>query len=162
MKPAWLKLNEQWRDEYNFGLTIPFIVGALRDWPAQPIGDGTGKDQLRALLASVRDDAPDGVRMRLYSCDRVQDLVLAPVSEIPSYCISFSSSLRAATSLFVERGVIPESDTPFETLIAALWQRYGSDIEAERFSLRDGAFHSFTQSERAFIARALARSENDV
>jgi len=162
MKPAWLKLNEQWQDEANFGLTIPFIVGALRDWPGRPLGGGAGVDQLRTLLTSVRDEAPDGVRMRLYSCDRVQDLILAPVSDAPNYCVSFQSSSGEAPSLFVETGVIPENDTPFESLVTTLWQRYGNDIEAERFSLRNGAFHSFTQSDQAFIARALARPEDDV
>lgn len=163
MAPAWLKLIKQWRAEGNMALAIPFLLGALQEWPGQPLGDGSGNDQLRALFASVRDyAAPDGTRMRLYNCDKLNDLALAPVTNVPTYCISLTSAEHSDPTLFVEVGVIPEGGEPFDALVNIIWLRYAENIEAKRFSIRDGLFHTFNRAEKEFIARALQRPDYDV
>jgi hypothetical protein len=163
MIPAWLKLIEQWRAEGNMALAIPFLVGALQEWPGQPLGDGSGNDQLRALLASVRDyAAPDGTRMRLYTCNKLNDLALAPVTNVPTYCLPLPSAEHSDPFLYVEEGVIQDGGEPFDVLVNTLWLRYAENIEAKRFSIRDGLFHTFNQADRGLIARALQRPDDHV
>lgn len=65
MKPAWLKLTEEWQSSGHFGLTIPFVVGALRSWPGQPLGNHFGIEEVRSLLTSMRDEVPKGI----FSCE---------------------------------------------------------------------------------------------
>lgn len=160
--PAWFRLNERWRDKGNFGLTILFLVGALQVWPGKPLGDTAGIEQLRALLCSLRDDVPDGLVVRLYSCDKIQDLALAPVGGIPQYCFPVSSQRCSAPSFYVEVGVVPNGETSFEKLLDALWQRYGKEIERACFSRRGGLFQPFDADDKALISEAIAAVDDDV
>lgn len=163
MTPAWLKLIEQWRADGNMALAIPFLVGALQEWPGRPLGHGSGKDQLRALLASVRDYvSSDGTRMRLYNCDKLKDLALAPVTNVPTYCIPIPSAEHADPTLYVEIGVTPAGSESFDALVNALWLRYAENIEEKRFSIRGGRFHLFNEADLDLIARALQRPDDDV
>lgn len=160
--PAWIRLIKRWRDKGNFGLTIPFLVGALQMWPGKPLGDTAGIEQLRALLCSLRDDVPDGQIFRLYRCDKIQDLALAPVGGIPQHCIPVSSLRCSVPSLYVEVGVVPNEETSFEKLLDALWQRYGKEIERACFSRRGGVFQPLDDDDRAFISEAIAAVDDDV
>lgn len=161
MKPAWLKLNEQWQDTGHFGLTIPFLIGALRRFPGQPLGpSANGIDQLRALLTSIRDNAPDGVTMRLYSCDKLQDLALAPVHGMPAHCIPIPSPTRSESALYVEKGTVAEVGDPCQALVSTLWKRYGQHIEAGQFSRRTGAYHPFNEGDEKLIHAAVTRPDD--
>jgi len=162
MKPAWLKLTEQWQATGHFGLTIPFLLGALRQWPGQPLGSSTNAlEQLCALLASVRDDAPDGIIMRLYTCDRLHELVLAPVGGPPPYCVPVPSAGLPTPALYVEAGILSESTNPFDALVSEMWRRFGDAIRTDRFSYRAGAFHPFNDADRTLIGAVFARSGED-
>jgi hypothetical protein len=161
VKPAWLKLNEQWQQEGNFALTIPFLVGALRQFPGHPLrSNADGRDQLKALLESIRDDAPEGTIMRLYSCDKLKDLALAPVFGIPHYCVPVPSKQRSEPALYVEKSVLAESPGSLATLVDILWNRYREDIEAGRFSRRAGAYHGFDPNDQRIIQAAMHRADD--
>jgi hypothetical protein len=163
MKPPWLKLNEQWQAERNFGLTIPFLLGALQQWPGQPLGTGSiSVKQMRALLASIRDDTPDGIFMRLYMCDTRHELILAPIpSYLPAHCIAIPSTTRSKPALFVEKGIVPDDANLFEALVGELWRRYREVIQAGFFSLYDGAFRPLNDDERRLICAAINRPDDD-
>lgn len=162
MKPAWLKLTEEWQSSGHFGLTIPFVVGALRSWPGQPLGNHFGIEEVRSLLTSMRDEVPKGIFMRIYSCERVQALVLARVGAYPAYCVEFPSPKEANQILFVEKSVMPDGKASFEELVSTLWQQYAAIIQDETFSRRDGSFQSFSAADNDLVQRAIARPDDDI
>lgn len=163
MKSPWLKVIEQWRDEVHFGLSIPFLVGALREWPGESLGlSDSGIEQLRTLLLSIRDDTPDGEAMRLFSCGRIRNLALAPVGGTPQYCIPMPSPTRSEPALYVENGIVGEVDDLFGALVNELWHRYGENIEAGRYSVRAGVFQPFDEKDKELIQAAFERPDEDV
>ncbi len=162
MKPTWFKLTEQWRATGHFGLTVPFLIGALRRWPGHPLGGAEGIEQLRHLLVSIRDNAPVDCIMRLYSCENINDLAFAPVSSIPAFCVSFQPSSGAIPSLYVEKSLFSQNSVSFDDLVDVLWLRYGAAIEAENFSLYQGTFRPFDDNDMALISDAVSRVDEDV
>jgi hypothetical protein len=163
MKPAWLKLNEQWQAEHHFGLTIPFLLGAIHQWSGQPFRTGyVGVEQMRELLASIRDDVPDGIIMRLYVCDKRHELILAPVAHSPANCIAISSVTRTKPAFFVEKGVVPDDANSFEALVNELWWRYRKEIQSGLFSLdENSAFSPFKDDDYRIIRAAIIRPDDD-
>ena len=152
MKPAWLKLIEQCQADHYFGLTIPFLLGAIQQWPSQPHGpDNIGMDKMRALLTSIRDGTPDGIVIRLFMCDRRHELILAPLLYPPDHCIVVPSPTRAKPALFIQRGIVPDDRSSFDALISTLWQRYREVIHAGFFSLYDGTFRPFNDNDLKLI-----------
>lgn len=162
MKPPWLKLTEQWQATGHFGLTVPFLVGALRRWPNQPLGEAEGIEQLRCLLISIRDNAPADCIIRLYRCDKINDLALALVSNIPQFCVSFQRSSATIPSLYVEKNLLSQNSASFDDLVDVLWLRYGEIIEAETFSLCQGTFRAFDDNDKALISDAASHADEDV
>lgn len=162
MKPPWLKLTERWQDAGHFGLTVPFLIGALSIWPGRGFGSVEGIEQLRSLLTSIRDDAPAGCIMRLYSCDKINDLALALINEIPQYCVPFQPLSGKAPSLYVEKSLFSQEGMSLSDLVYVLWLRYSEVIEAKNFSLRQGAFEPFDESDKALISQAVSHVDEDV
>lgn len=161
MKPDWFKLCEDWQSSGRFGLTIPFVLGALRRSPKHLLGNVVGLEEVRALLVSLRDDAPHEVLMRLYMCERADDLVLARVGAPPQYCVAFPPPNHSEPALFVEKSVLLAGDPSFDGLVAYIWRRYESAILTETFSRQNGEFRAFTDVENEFIRRALARHADE-
>ncbi len=160
--PKWYDLLAQWRDDGNFGLGIPFVFGALSECPDRPLGTGNGKEQMQALLTSIRDEAPEGAHIRLYSCDRLQDIALAIVGGVPAFCSSLPSTVRAGCFFYVEQAVLPANEATVEALTELLWSRYASDIAGGRFSHQGGVLRPFNDDERVFATRAFSRVAADV
>ena len=105
--PAWLMLLNQWRDANHFGLTVPFIYGALDSWPGAPLGsDGGAEAKFARMLQSIAEGTTDGTIVRLFKCDTVRDLVFAPVFEVPSYCVPVAASQSKRASLYVQKDLI--------------------------------------------------------
>jgi hypothetical protein len=157
-----LKLLKQWQDAGRFGLTVPFLFGALDRWPGHPLGEERSSSQkLLSMLSSLRDDAPQGVIIRLFMCGTVKDLTVAPVFGMPGYCRAVPSSNGERTAFYVQQDLIPESQSPLEALHAALWQRYEDALANGRFSLRDGKFVEFTEADLRHIEAAVSRPDDD-
>ncbi len=162
MKPPWLILLAEWRRQHGFGLTIPFVLGAMRMWPGQPLGlSSEARVQLRALIASVCDDAPDEVFIRLFPCDRVRELVLTPVGGPAPYCVAIPSATRSEPALYVDLDVLRGSQNEVDALVAELWRRYADAIQEGRFSVHAGTFTRFNDADLSFINAALTRSDEE-
>jgi len=166
MKPAWLKINEQWQAEGHFGLTIPFLLGALQQWQGQPFGaKSSDVEQMRKMLDSIRDDTPDGIVMRLYTCERRHELILAPFQPRPDLlasCIPVPSAARGTPALYVEKPIVADDADLFDALVSELWRRYGKEVQAGFFSLQpDGVFHPFNDDDRRLIRAAAMRPDDD-
>lgn len=161
-----MKLLEQWQKDkppgkLGFGLGIPFLVGALRQWPEKPLGpDSDGKAQIRALLISIRDDAPPGASARLSGCGKLGEPVLAMVSGSDG-SIAVPSPKHGEITFYVDSDSITNDGDFIEKLTAYLWGQYEAQIRAGNFSKRNGVFQPFDPNEIAMIQRAIRRTESD-
>jgi hypothetical protein len=162
MTPAWFKLLMEWQGAGRFGLTVPFVYGALSRMPEGPLRGASGSEKLQSLLASLVDDVPDGNLIRLFFCGTVHDLTLAPIFAVPDYCLSIQSSDGRKVSFYVQQCLLPpESASPMSDLHSELWRRYGEVLEAGRFSLRNGRFEEFSERDLALVDTALSRPDNN-
>ena len=91
MTPVWFRLLMEWERSGRFGLTIPFVYGALNR-PEGPLRGATSFMKLQSFVTSLVDDVPDGSLIRLYTCATVNDLILARVTAVPNNCLSIPSS----------------------------------------------------------------------
>ena len=91
MTPVWFRLLMEWERSGRFGLTIPFVYGALNR-PDGPLRGAPSFMKLQSLVTSLVDDVPDGSLIRLYNCATVNDLILARVTAVPNNCLSIPSS----------------------------------------------------------------------
>lgn len=162
MKPAWFKLLMQWQDAGRFGLTVPFVYGALDRMPEGALRGATCSEKLQCLLASLVDDVPDGTLVRLFTCGKVGDLTLAPVFAVPGYCRAIPNSDGGKESFYVQQDLLPaKSSSPISDLHSELWRRYGDVLEAGRFSLTSGTFAAFSDRDLALINEARLRPDDD-
>jgi len=162
MKPAWFKLLLEWQDAGRFGLTLPFVYGALDQAPEGSLRGATSAEKLKFLLASLVDDVLDGALVRLFFCSTVQDLTLAPVFAVPGHCRAIAKSDGGKAGFFAQQDLLPEkSSSEIADLHAELWQRYGDVLKAGRFSLRNGTFAAFSDRDLALINAALLRPDDD-
>src|SRR5260221_2735595 len=78
MWPVWFKLLEQFRRDGRFGLTFPFLLGALRTPPGLTIAaDELNRGELTTLLESMRDNTPPSHYVRIALCDWLHEPVAA-------------------------------------------------------------------------------------
>ena len=136
-----------WREKGKFGLSLPFIVGALR---------------LKGLLNSSASDSFDSVlnqlqqgsgTFRLAYCDKADDLILAPVNTRPDGCRQIYNSGHP-TSLWIQHDVLANEGSDSVELFNAMWERYGNEVESERNSCTKGKYHQFKPDDMALIDEA--------
>ncbi|MCR6652395.1 MAG: hypothetical protein NVV73_13320 [Cellvibrionaceae bacterium] len=140
-------LLSAWRDTGKFGLTLPFIGGALR---SQGYLEGPESEAFRALLGELQAAS---VTYRLAYCDKAGDLILAPVSGSPGGCKRVAQD-GEATSLWIQHDLV-ESDTADSIeLYRVLWEKYGPILEAGHYSCTKGKYHQFTSADLELIERA--------
>ena len=143
-------LLDTWRAKGKFGLTIPFLVGAAR---LKGLTDGAAIESLRSLLKELQTA---NVTFRLGYCDKADDLILAPVINLPAGCSKiFDNGLP--TTLWVQSDLVNSGRVESSELVQMLWDRYGSDLDAERYSCTKGKYHSFTQEDFTLIEISFAK-----
>jgi hypothetical protein len=140
-------LLHTWQEKGKFGLTFPFIVGALR---LKGLLNGSASEACNSVLKQLEGA---NVIYRLAYCDKADDFILASINNRPDGCNQIRSNGNP-TSLWVQHDLIAGEGVESVDLFQALWQRYGSDIEAERFSCIKGEYHPFNQQDLALIDEA--------
>jgi hypothetical protein len=139
-----------WREKGKFGLSIPFIVGAIR---LKGLLNGSASDSCDSVLKQLQL----GDKMyRLAYCDKADDLILAPINRQPNSCKQIQHNGNP-TSLWVQQDVLAEECYESVDLSSALWKQYGSNIGAERYSCTKGEYHQFTPEDLALIDEAFAK-----
>jgi hypothetical protein len=162
MHPPWFKLLKQWQDSHRFGLTVPFIYGALENWPGAPLGtDSCPEEKFTRMLRSIADGASDRTVIRLFTCGTVQDLTFAPVFEAPCFCAAINSSTGYPPTLWVQKDLLQDGQNTCEALASVLWARYSVVINEGRYSFQAGAFALFTDADLKLIQLAVARNDED-
>lgn len=158
MAPLWFKLIQHRNNTGGFGLTIPYLVGALRASPSNDI-DKPNFQQLLSLLISMRDETPSSHYVHVSECDSL----LQPVVNISSSFFKPSPSshqifsrLTNRPSLSLQVKYVPDRSREIDSAAEELWLVSAHVIERGYFSFRDGAFRPFDERDLAFIRDALS------
>lgn len=145
------KLISTWRNSGKFGLTLPFIFGALqlKGLIGNPL-EKSFNDFLKSLETAEN-------LFRISYCDKVDDLILAPVSNRPVECNIVTNNGKP-TSLYVQHNIIPGRSVESIQLSQELWKRYKAYIEAERYSRLNGQYQTFSIEDLAIIEKSFESS----
>lgn len=145
-------LFDTWREKEKFGLSFPFIVGALR---LKGLLNGSASDSCDSVLKQLQ---LGGTMYRLTYCDKAGDLILAPINRQPDGCKQIHNN-ENPTSLWVQHNILARESSESADLSSVLWELYGSKIEAERYSCTKGEYHQFKPQDLALIDEAFAKME---
>jgi hypothetical protein len=164
MRPTWFKLLEHHR-ENRFGLTLPFLVGAIR----VPVGktllaEDDNYREFQALLESMRDDTPDLYYIRIAECDRLRQPVVSPCPSLyrpGSVDKRIPSRARNGCWLYVQPDYLPEEERGIASLVESMWRHSAQPILDGKFSYRNGSFQPFDENDLRFIREALAAVSED-
>ena len=166
MRPPWFKLlvhNQE--SNRRFGLTLVFLIGALRTPPGRVITDeGANLAEFVALIRSMRDETPESHYIHVGKCDRLHQPVANPTSSyfrptdtdrpLPSPTLN-------RTAVVFQPKYFPDPARGIESITDALWPLLVEPVMAGSFSFYEGAFHRYGKNDRAFIAQALALPDDD-
>lgn len=161
MLPSWLKLlllNKR------FGLTFPFLIGALREPPGATTVADTARDELTKLLKSMRDDTPASHVIRIAECDRLHQPVAAPIPRGYSPGVGFTaipSRTSERVSLYVSKQYLVGVLQSIDAVSDSLWNVIAAPVAERHFSFYEGAFHRFDDRDLGFIRDALAMADED-
>jgi hypothetical protein len=154
-----IKLLLQWQDDGRFGLTVPFLYGALDSWPDAPLGTSVAPEAKFGRMLEIAANEAAGTVIRLFHCPTVSDLTFALIPSVPDYCIPIRSSADTSSTLWVQKGLVIANAIDPPTLAVGIWDRYSHPIIEERYSRRGGAYLRFSESDLTFIQRAIARED---
>jgi hypothetical protein len=164
MWPAWFKLLEYHRRD-RLGLTLPFLIGALRTPPGARVTDeDVSIKELQSLLESMRDETPDSYYIRIMTCNNLGQPVATPGPSRyrqGSVDRQLFSSKRNICFLYAEPTYLPDEKRGIASLLESLWDHTAQPIRESRFSFRNGKFDAFSESDLRFIREALSTSEDE-
>ena len=154
----WFRVLNYWqKNEWRHSLTIPFLLGAFR----QPIGapfrsEEEARLSLGSLIDSIRNHRTEEYYVHIYRCPNLGQLVLTKVNGSPYLSVPIPPTSEGKPALYASDGVPASSNSPFEDLIAALWQECGEALMSGRFSCQSRTFVPFTEYDIKIIKKALA------
>lgn len=150
--PRWFRLLQEWQTR-RYGLTLPFLIGALRcgSPSREPLAD------IAALLTAFREEAPEEHFILVARCYNIQEIVAAPgLGGPPSRGIPFFSSVQERNTLFIEAPIFAESaEITIEAATHALGREYGQYIARGDYSVQNGVWAPFTAKDLVFIGSAI-------
>jgi hypothetical protein len=162
MRPAWFKLLLLNSERHRFGMTLPFLVGALQEPSGQALSSEAAFLELRKVLESMRDETPPSHVIRIAECDRLHQPVAAPINamfRLPDN-VPIVSPRTQRSALFVAREYLESGDT-LDAALDSLWRANENPLSEGRYSYRGGAFQSFDAADRAFVEAALSMADDD-
>lgn len=129
----------------TFGLTIPFILGALRQPVGQVLPSAESFEELRALLVALRDNIPNPLKAQISQCQNLEEPIIALLGTQVDNSIRFESPSTQDGALYVRLYGVYDDD--FESLVDNLWKRYEGFISKGQFSRRDNQWKPFSSDE---------------
>lgn len=164
LQPQWFRLLEFNRHK-RFGLTFPFLIGALRTPPGLVVaGEEANFAELHALLGSMRDHTPHSRYVRIAECDRLRQAVAAPGFlrfRPPGVDRQIPSPAHGVCALYVQPQYIPDEVRGIASVAESLWRECAQAILTGNFSFRNGSFQSFDDADLRFIREAFLAPEDD-
>lgn len=156
MKPNWLKLLEL-QQTRNYGLTLPFLIGALRNPPGVTSSDESiCFEEFDGLLASMRDKTPPGYSVSIGKCSRLGQPVATIVDVPQGHYKEWPSRELPKLSLYIAREYLTKGASSSETSMR-LWMLCKDAVMTGRFSfdLASASYRSFTPLDFDFIEKAI-------
>jgi hypothetical protein len=158
MLPAWAQLLRQYRMEGRFGLTLSFLLGAMRRPPGAVVAEDISIREFRFVLESMRDQFVD-CRVRILKCIWLQQPVVALDNQESIDEVPISASSDGDPQLYVSQKYLVGGPPDLETVFTNLWDTFRQPINEGRFSylVDDESFQPFTANDLAFIQGALGK-----
>ncbi len=162
MRPRWFKLLMHNNARHRFGLSFPYMVGALQDPPGRHLTEAEARRELGMLLVAMRDETPDTHLIRISECDRLRQPVAAPIHS--AFRLPDQTGIRSPhsnrTSLFVAAEYLGGGDT-VEAVADSIWRLNGEPLSEARYSYRAGQFELFGEADRRFAIEVFALPDED-
>jgi hypothetical protein len=174
MNPKWFRLLEEQRygqglgpsgptGSQRLGLTVAFLIGALREPPGAKLDEGPGVAEMRQLLSEIMTSAVQGSSIvRIYECDKLGE---------PTACLSDAKSGSLGDAVLLPDGspsklyAWPQyflgDSRDLESIAECLWVLLHKHVQQGKFSHRLGSYEEFNDDDRAFVKRAFARGEDE-
>lgn len=124
--PDWFRLIKAWHDQGHYGLTLPFIVGAIALRNGSSVA---GRGEIEALLTQMIEDAVTGFIVHVRWCMDYQSAVFTVYEEDSPYRlyndnggIEIKNTTRPGAVIVIERNLAARWNLPYDgnRLIAAL------------------------------------------
>ena len=115
----------------NIGLTIPFILGALRQPVGKILSSAESFEELRMLLVVLRDNAPDLLKAQILRCPNLDEPIVTLFSSEVSGSLRFNSPTQGRALYVSLYGIF---DNDFELLVNYFWERYETILSEGKFS----------------------------
>lgn len=161
MRPKWLRLIDAHQRKGGFGLTPPFLLGALRTPPGAVLDEPRTRAEFRELLESMRNETPGGTIVRISECSRLRQPIAAVVHGMAGGLgESVVHADGSPSNLFAWPDYFVNESRNVESLTAALWKIMGPVMCEGRFSYREGAYQPFDVPDMQFIERALLHDDD--
>jgi hypothetical protein len=154
-RPKWFKLLLLNRQRHRFGLTLPFMVGALQAPPGKELSAEAARAELRDLLLAMREETPISHVIRISECDRLRQPVAAPILSmfrLPDD-VPLVSPYTGRAALYSSIQYVPASRS-FDELVDSLWALNGTVLSQGLYSFRRGEFVSFDGDDFEFLNAA--------
>lgn len=160
MLPPWAQLLRRYRNEGRFGLTLSFLVGAMRRPPGAVLAEDISIREFRSILESMRDQFVN-CRVRILKCVWLQQPVAALDNQASVDEVPIASDRGGGPHLFVAQRYLAGGPPDVDTVYRNLWGTFQQPINEGRFSylVDDEKFQPFSTNDRAFIERALAAAD---
>jgi hypothetical protein len=161
MNEPWLKILREWQKVHE-ALTIPFLIGALREPPGASASKGpSGIAEIRALVDSIRSHRASGYYHYIRPCDKVGNhlaLTRIPSTYPPEGTFAITPDSDKANCSLYARIVNDAAASPVERLTMALWTEFEPCISKGLFSYRGNDFRPFDDDDLRLIDVALNSS----
>jgi hypothetical protein len=161
----WLSLLQHQRARGRTGLTVPFLIGAVRITDrSDAIEENEAFGALSSLLLSFRDETPEPQSIVIAECVDLHEPIVSLYPRQPGRagCEAVPESLGVITRLYVQRQYFQRRMRTVESVISKLWQRHRDNLIRGEFSFREGRYATFNHQDRAFLDRALGRRSLDL
>jgi len=164
--PDWFKLIKAWRDQGHYGLTLPFIVGAIAFRNGRCVVE---RGETESLLTQMIEGPVTGFIVQIRWCMDYQSAVFTVYEEDSPYRlfndnggVEIKNTTRPAPVIVIERNLAARWNLPYDgnRLIAALIDQAEPIAHQGRFSKswkEDGLeYGPFQDEEIRFIREVLA------
>lgn len=161
-QPYWFNLLLYQRTRGKTGLTIPFLIGAVRPVvaPAE-MGEAEAYGEVQGLLASLRDNVSDSHSVVIKECNELHIPIAAlyPLEHGQADCESVKGRNNQGSRLFMQHSYFAKRRRTIEAATEGLWEYFHAHLVSGEFSYREGRYATFNDEDLDFIEKAYAYKE---
>lgn len=162
MHPQWFKLLVYNNAHHRFGLSFPFLIGALEVPPGRRLTANEARLALHGLLVGMRDETPSTHLIRVSECDRLREPVAALIDSVfrlPHH-VGISPTDGRSPSLFASPEYLSQGHI-VEALEDTIWRANGTAILEGRYSHRAGQWAVLNEADLDFIRAAFELPDDE-